>query len=260
MPWENIKSFVVCSTIKICFNSQFFFSCSCEVLTSLGVRRHLHLLTFPISNFFSQTIGPMDLSKKLFERSSIFIWFASHLKIQHGCQAIPVYAFSLADISKISETTCVIALLHGRNFHYTKCITLLKVCVLQYVFTLIGPFEKHLKKNKGLECSFDGSFPNVCIFGIYLKFKMAHSFFLVSAWNSRWPTVFSSPDPKGHVRYCHHLASVVRPLTFHIFTSRSWRGVLYTTFTFDFQWYCSYKSILTKHIDNSIYIYIYKNL
>ncbi len=28
--------------------------------------------------------------------------------------------------------------------------------------------------------------------------------------------VFSSPDPKGHVRYCHHLASVVRPLTFHI--------------------------------------------
>ena len=28
--------------------------------------------------------------------------------------------------------------------------------------------------------------------------------------------IFSSPDPKGHVRYCHHLASVVRPLTFHI--------------------------------------------
>ena len=27
---------------------------------------------------------------------------------------------------------------------------------------------------------------------------------------------FSSPDPKGHVRYCHHLASVVGPLTFHI--------------------------------------------
>ena len=27
---------------------------------------------------------------------------------------------------------------------------------------------------------------------------------------------FSSPDPKGHVRYCHHLASVVRPWTFHI--------------------------------------------
>ena len=27
---------------------------------------------------------------------------------------------------------------------------------------------------------------------------------------------FSSPDPKGQVRYCHHLASVVRPLTFHI--------------------------------------------
>jgi hypothetical protein len=29
-------------------------------------------------------------------------------------------------------------------------------------------------------------------------------------------TLFSSPDPKGHVRYCHHLASVVHPLTFHI--------------------------------------------
>ena len=28
--------------------------------------------------------------------------------------------------------------------------------------------------------------------------------------------LFSSPDPMGHVRYCHHLASVVRPLTFHI--------------------------------------------
>ena len=27
---------------------------------------------------------------------------------------------------------------------------------------------------------------------------------------------FSSPDPKGHVRYFHHLSSVVRPLTFHI--------------------------------------------
>jgi hypothetical protein len=28
---------------------------------------------------------------------------------------------------------------------------------------------------------------------------------------------FSSPDPKGHVRYCHHLASVVHPLTFSYF-------------------------------------------
>ena len=26
-------------------------------------------------------------------------------------------------------------------------------------------------------------------------------------------TFFSSPDPKGHVRYCHHLASVVRRLS-----------------------------------------------
>jgi hypothetical protein len=29
--------------------------------------------------------------------------------------------------------------------------------------------------------------------------------------------LFSSPDPKDHVRYCHHLASVVRPLTFSYF-------------------------------------------
>ena len=28
--------------------------------------------------------------------------------------------------------------------------------------------------------------------------------------------VIGSPDPKGYVRYCHHLASIVRPLTFHI--------------------------------------------
>ena len=28
---------------------------------------------------------------------------------------------------------------------------------------------------------------------------------------------FRSPDPKGHVRYCHHLASLVRPLTFSYF-------------------------------------------
>ena len=28
---------------------------------------------------------------------------------------------------------------------------------------------------------------------------------------------FSSPGPKGHVRYCHHLASVVRLLTFLYF-------------------------------------------
>ena len=35
----------------------------------------------------------------------------------------------------------------------------------------------------------------------------------------------SSPGPKDHVRYCHHLASVVRPLTFHIlifFSETSW--------------------------------------
>ena len=29
--------------------------------------------------------------------------------------------------------------------------------------------------------------------------------------------LFSSPDPKGQVRYCHHFASVVRLLTFSYF-------------------------------------------
>jgi hypothetical protein len=38
--------------------------------------------------------------------------------------------------------------------------------------------------------------------------------------------LFSSPDPKGHVSYCHHWASVVchpsvRPLTFHILINSS---------------------------------------
>ena len=48
-----------------------------------------------------------------------------------------------------------------------------------------------------------------------------------------WPNIqlsplFSSPDPKGHVSYCHHWASVVcrpssvvRPLTFHILINSS---------------------------------------
>jgi hypothetical protein len=50
-------------------------------------------------------------------------------------------------------------------------------------------------------------------------------------FGSIWPSSFRGEDffnisqsetrialggPKGHVRYCHHLASVVRPLTFHI--------------------------------------------
>ena len=36
---------------------------------------------------------------------------------------------------------------------------------------------------------------------------------------------FSSPDPKGHVRYCHHLASVVRPLTFSYFNLLLWNNL-----------------------------------
>ena len=54
-------------------------------------------------------------------------------------------------------------------------------------------------------------------------FSLAFIFYFISNNNCRLLTInivsfifFSSPDPKGHVRYCHHLASVVRPLTFHI--------------------------------------------
>jgi hypothetical protein len=36
---------------------------------------------------------------------------------------------------------------------------------------------------------------------------------------------FSSPDPKGHVRYCHHLASVVRPLTSSYFNLLLWNNL-----------------------------------
>jgi hypothetical protein len=35
------------------------------------------------------------------------------------------------------------------------------------------------------------------------------------------PPFFSSPDPKGQVSYCHHWASVVRPLNFHILINSS---------------------------------------
>jgi hypothetical protein len=36
---------------------------------------------------------------------------------------------------------------------------------------------------------------------------------------------FSSPGPKGHVRYCHHLASIVRPLTFSYFNLLLWNNL-----------------------------------
>jgi hypothetical protein len=39
---------------------------------------------------------------------------------------------------------------------------------------------------------------------IYLDFYQYVSKYLIAV------LLFSSPDPKGHVRYCHHLASVVR--------------------------------------------------
>ena len=45
-------------------------------------------------------------------------------------------------------------------------------------------------------------------------------FTLNSSENSIY-SFFSSPDPKGHVSYCHHWASVVCPLTFYILINSS---------------------------------------
>ena len=49
---------------------------------------------------------------------------------------------------------------------------------------------------------------------IFSFFKI--DMFASHTFSEGWTPFFSSPDPKGHVRYCHHLVSVVRPLTFHI--------------------------------------------
>ena len=48
---------------------------------------------------------------------------------------------------------------------------------------------------------------------IYTSFTLSQIFYL---------SLFSSPDPKGHVRYCHHLASI-RPLTFSYFNILLWK-------------------------------------
>jgi hypothetical protein len=45
-------------------------------------------------------------------------------------------------------------------------------------------------------------------------------------WYGKLSIVFSSPDSKGHVSYCHHWASVVRLLTFHILINSSEAPVL----------------------------------
>ena len=56
-------------------------------------------------------------------------------------------------------------------------------------------------------------------FGVHVQ---THALIVLKSFTTARPDlfskimIFSSPDPKGHVRYCHHLASVVRPLTFHI--------------------------------------------
>jgi hypothetical protein len=41
------------------------------------------------------------------------------------------------------------------------------------------------------------------------------NFFEISPWigNDMQPPLFSSPDPKGQVSFCHHFASVIRPST-----------------------------------------------
>ena len=51
-----------------------------------------------------------------------------------------------------------------------------------------------------------------------LDVKLKTRWVITGSWE---PLVFSSPDPKGHVNYCHHWSSVVRPLTFHILINSS---------------------------------------
>ena len=42
-----------------------------------------------------------------------------------------------------------------------------------------------------------------------LSLKIIRDAKMCSMSKSTYPALFSSPDPKGHVSYCHHLASVV---------------------------------------------------
>ena len=44
---------------------------------------------------------------------------------------------------------------------------------------------------------------------MWLQLLLLFFFFLISCYYCFPFSVFSSPDPKGHVSYCHHLASVV---------------------------------------------------
>ena len=52
-------------------------------------------------------------------------------------------------------------------------------------------------------------------------FPVTTKTFFSTVINSFSP-LFRLPDPKGYVRYCHHLASVVRPLTFSYFNLLLW--------------------------------------
>ena len=45
----------------------------------------------------------------------------------------------------------------------------------------------------------------------HVKIKLACNFKVNLITHLEVIALFSSPDPKGHVRYCHHLASVRRP-------------------------------------------------
>jgi hypothetical protein len=51
---------------------------------------------------------------------------------------------------------------------------------------------------------------------IIRKLGVAIQNFQLTQENNQFKSEYYGLNPKGHVRYCHHLASVVRPLTFHI--------------------------------------------
>jgi hypothetical protein len=67
----------------------------------------------------------------------------------------------------------------------------------------------------------------LCMQIIHLKKSQREPMFNIHEMATMWPMQTLGPDPKSHVSYCHHWASVVcrppsvRPLTFHILINSS---------------------------------------
>ena len=82
--------------------------------------------------------------------------------------------------------------------------------------------KRHWSLNTWIRSSVDLKEQQKCCpltFDFYFRRKFFWVFFTCKSF-------FSSPDPQGqgHVRYCHHLASVVRPLSFSYFNLLLWNN------------------------------------